>query len=34
MIGLKPGQTILWPDRDGRERRLKVMSVERGNPVT
>ncbi|WP_294036546.1 GreA/GreB family elongation factor [Sphingopyxis sp.] len=34
LIGLKPGQTILWPDRDGRERRLKVMSVERGSPVT
>lgn len=33
LIGLKPSQTILWPDRDGRERRLKVLSVERGNPI-
>ena len=34
LIGLKDGQSILWPDRDGKERRLKVMSVERGNPVS
>ncbi len=32
LIGLKPGQTILWPDRDGRQRRLKVLSVEPGEP--
>ena len=27
LIGLCEGQSILWPDREGRERPLKVMSV-------
>lgn len=28
LLGLKPGQTILWPDREGRERLLSVLRVE------
>ncbi len=27
LIGLREGQSILWPDREGRERRLKVVKV-------
>ncbi|MFD1104621.1 nucleoside diphosphate kinase regulator [Sphingobium olei] len=27
LIGLREGQSILWPDRDGRERELKIVSV-------
>lgn len=27
LIGLSPDQAIPWPDRDGRERTLKVLSV-------
>lgn len=32
LIGLKSGQEILWPDREGQKRRLKVISVESGQP--
>ncbi len=28
LIGLRSGQSIVWPDRDGKERRLKIGSVE------
>ncbi|MBN9319071.1 MAG: nucleoside diphosphate kinase regulator [Caulobacterales bacterium] len=28
LIGLRAGQTIVWPDRDGRERALTVVRVE------
>lgn len=27
LIGLREGQSILWPDRDGRQRHLKVLAV-------
>ncbi len=27
LIGLSIGQTILWPDRDGHERRLRILEV-------
>lgn len=27
LIGLREGQSILWPDRDGRERRLEIINV-------
>jgi regulator of nucleoside diphosphate kinase len=27
LIGLRAGQSILWPDRDGHERALKIISV-------
>lgn len=29
LIGLSPGQSIIWPDRDGRERPLRILSVRR-----
>lgn len=29
LIGLSTGQSIVWPDRDGRERRLRILKVER-----
>ncbi|EZP74481.1 GreA/GreB family elongation factor [Sphingomonas paucimobilis] len=29
LIGLREGQSILWPDRDGRERALKIVKVAR-----
>lgn len=29
LIGLSPGQSIVWPDRDGRERPLRILSVSR-----
>lgn len=29
LIGLRAGQSIHWPDRDGRERPLRVVSVKR-----
>lgn len=29
LIGLTAGQTILWPDRDGERRALRILSVER-----
>lgn len=27
LIGLRTGQSILWPDRDGRERKLTIVKV-------
>ena len=27
LIGLRAGQSILWPDRDGKERWLRIISV-------
>lgn len=27
LVGLREGQSILWPDRDGRERRLTIVKV-------
>ena len=27
LIGLRAGQSILWPDRDGRERKLTIVGV-------
>lgn len=27
LIGLREGQSILWPDREGRQRRLRVVKV-------
>lgn len=27
VIGLRTGQSILWPDRDGRERKLTIVKV-------
>ena len=27
LIGLRSGQSILWPDRDGRERKLTIVKV-------
>ncbi|WP_422516258.1 nucleoside diphosphate kinase regulator [Sphingomonas sp. 3-13AW] len=27
LIGLREGQSILWPDRDGKERRLVILKV-------
>jgi regulator of nucleoside diphosphate kinase len=27
LIGLREGQSILWPDRDGHERELKIVAV-------
>lgn len=29
LIGLRTGQSILWPDRDGRERKLTIVDVRR-----
>lgn len=31
LLGLRPGQSIQWPDRDGRERALRVVSVRRAD---
>ncbi|MCD2325478.1 nucleoside diphosphate kinase regulator [Sphingomonas sp. IC-56] len=28
LIGLREGQSILWPDRDGQKRRLTILSVQ------
>lgn len=30
LIGLRPGQAILWPDRSGERRVLRILEVERG----
>jgi regulator of nucleoside diphosphate kinase len=30
LIGLSPGQSINWPDRDGHERALRIVKVARG----
>ena len=32
LLGLRPGQVIDWPDRDGRERPLRVTAVDRVAP--
>jgi regulator of nucleoside diphosphate kinase len=32
LIGLKEGQSICWPDRDGRLRTLQVLKVSRAPP--
>ena len=29
LIGMRTGQSILWPDRDGRERKLTIVKVSR-----
>ncbi|MEN3747688.1 nucleoside diphosphate kinase regulator [Sphingomonas sp. HF-S3] len=29
LIGMRAGQTILWPDRDGASHRLRVVKVDR-----
>ena len=29
LIGLSPGQSIVWPDRDGHGRRLRILKVEK-----
>lgn len=31
LIGLKAGQSILWPDRDGRKRMLEIRRVEQAS---
>lgn len=31
LIGLRAGQSILWPDRDGHQRRLAIVSVSRAS---
>lgn len=28
LIGLRPGQSIVWPDRDGNARRLTIVGVQ------
>jgi regulator of nucleoside diphosphate kinase len=28
LIGLREGQSILWPDRDGRDRKLTILKVQ------
>ncbi len=30
LIGLREGQTILWPDREGHERELTIVRVRQG----
>lgn len=32
LIGLREGQSILWPDRDGKERELKIVGVTQAVP--
>lgn len=32
LIGLSQGQSIVWPDRDGKTRALRVVSVRRAVP--
>lgn len=32
LIGLRPGQSILWPDRNGHERRLTIVKVTQPVP--
>ncbi|PZQ56447.1 MAG: transcription elongation factor GreAB, partial [Phenylobacterium zucineum] len=29
LLGLAEGQAILWPDRDGRRRPLRIVAVQR-----
>jgi regulator of nucleoside diphosphate kinase len=31
LIGLRDGQSILWPDRDGRERKLRIVAVSQAS---
>lgn len=33
LIGLREGQSILWPDRDGRERELAIIRVRQAAPT-
>lgn len=33
LIGVRAGQSILWPDRDGKERWLRILSVVQPQPV-
>jgi regulator of nucleoside diphosphate kinase len=33
LIGLAKGQSILWPDREGHKRRLKIVKVSRPGKV-
>ena len=33
LIGLRTGQSILWPDRDGRERKLTIVKVQQKTPA-
>lgn len=33
LIGLREGYSISWPDRDGRERKLKVVNVTQPGPL-
>lgn len=32
LVGLREGQSIQWPDRDGRERKLTIVKVTQGAP--
>ena len=34
LIGLRTGQSILWPDRDGRERKFTIIKVVQQKPVS
>jgi len=34
LIGLREGQSILWPDREGHERELKIVSVSHAAQTT
>ena len=34
VIGLREGQSILWPDREGHERELKIVSVSHAAQTT
>ena len=33
LIGLRTGQSIVWPDRDGRERKLTIVKVLQKKPA-
>ena len=33
LIGMREGQSILWPDRDGHERVLRIVRVEQAPPA-
>lgn len=32
LIGLRRGQSILWPDREGKKRKLTIVNVVQANP--
>jgi regulator of nucleoside diphosphate kinase len=34
LLGLRPGQSIQWPDREGHERELRVVSVQRSGSLS